>query len=517
MLSGQGFRVVHSTRHTALEFGKDILAISPEGIGCAYQLKGNPGGRLGLSQFRSEIQPQLVQLMSQSVVYAGFPTGPHSALLVSNGYFDEEVQRAIDDLNRGPYPSKVSLISRGELLEWCKAMGVALWPSELKDSRLLLEVVLSPPRDILPTEKLFNLLEKILRMDPEDESAVPQSEFRRMATSASLLVGIATAHFAESKNYYAVAAAWALLAVMIVGAAEKHGHELSGTTASSFELAQAASLDALAELWLEIEGRTHLVEGSAMTDPEVYGWRIGVLRGALSCFAMAHYANPIISEEQAAKLREWLISPQTQFVHVWGEGAVVNLIPWLIFMRSADATIRPDLEIAALADAVISRNQHDSASALPNPYYSFEEIVTAGMPIRTNRFHSSIERETFSGASYTAVALIHLLVRTNLKKKCKELWADFTRIGHRHLSHNSPWHYCLFNVRPGLDVTRLYPLTYEWAELKREALSIARPAIPEMLLSRPWLLAFWWQVAPHRLNSDACRFVAESLNPNWGN
>lgn len=110
MLSGLGYRVVHSTRHTVLEFGKDILALAPDGTGCAYQLKGNPGGKLGLSQFRSEIQGQLVQLMSQPVIYPGFPSGPHRAFLVSNGYFEEEVHRAVDDLNRGPYPSKVELI-----------------------------------------------------------------------------------------------------------------------------------------------------------------------------------------------------------------------------------------------------------------------------------------------------------------------------------------------------------------------------------------------------------------------
>lgn len=30
ILSAQGYRVVHSTRHTALEYGKDVLAIDPD-------------------------------------------------------------------------------------------------------------------------------------------------------------------------------------------------------------------------------------------------------------------------------------------------------------------------------------------------------------------------------------------------------------------------------------------------------------------------------------------------------
>ena len=38
MLSAQGYRVVHSTRHTALEYGKDVLAIDQDGNGCAFQV-----------------------------------------------------------------------------------------------------------------------------------------------------------------------------------------------------------------------------------------------------------------------------------------------------------------------------------------------------------------------------------------------------------------------------------------------------------------------------------------------
>ena len=30
------------------EFGKDVIAVAPDGVPCAFQLKGNPGKRLGL-------------------------------------------------------------------------------------------------------------------------------------------------------------------------------------------------------------------------------------------------------------------------------------------------------------------------------------------------------------------------------------------------------------------------------------------------------------------------------------
>ncbi len=99
VLAAQGYAVLHSTRHAPIEFGKDVIAVAPDGVPCAYQLKGNPGSRLTHAQYR-EIAPQLFELATQSIVFPGRPPGPHRSYLVTNGNVDEEVQRAIDDMNR---------------------------------------------------------------------------------------------------------------------------------------------------------------------------------------------------------------------------------------------------------------------------------------------------------------------------------------------------------------------------------------------------------------------------------
>lgn len=515
MLSGMGYRVVHSTRHNVLEFGKDVLAIAPDGAGCAYQLKGHPGGRLGLAQFRAEIQPQMVQLMSQPVIYPGFPSHSHKAFLVSNGYFEEEVQRAVDDLNRSTLPFKVTLVSRGELLDWCRNMGASLWPSELPEVRMLLELVLSNPKDLLPTEKLAELLEKILSVDPTDVKHIGQAEFHRNVTSAALLTGIATAHFSEEKNHYAIACAWALLAAMIIGAAEKHQHPLTAATKETLDLAEYAALDALIELWGEVVENEHLVEGDPMADPEVHGWRYGVLLGALSSLAIAHDEKLLLDDELAINLKRWLLKNH-KGLNLWGEGAVANLVPWLVYLRKHDPTLRPDYEIAGLAEVVVKMNQHDSTSALPCPYFSAEEVIRKQLSLDKHGDASGLRRETFAGSSYTAEALLHLLVRTNLKRSCKMIWPDFTRLGHHRLVFAAPWHYCLLKVDLGIDETRIYPSSYEWTQLKSEATHKGKPAIAPELLARNWLLAFWWQIAPHRFTSEASRFFSESQIPGWG-
>lgn len=516
MLSAQGYRVVHSTRHASLEYGKDILAIDQNKNGCIFQLKSHPGKKLGLSQFRDEIQLQLVQLMTQAVVFPGFPAPPYKAYLVSNGYFEEEVQRAIDDLNKMPsYPTKVSLLSRGNLLDWCKDFGSSLWPSELTDSRSLLELFLSDPRDILPAIKLSQLIGKVLALESADTKLQSEAAFFRAITSSALLTGIATAAFAEVENHFAVICAWTLFAVSVIATAEKHAYKIEGATKETLQLAEGAITDALSQLWNEVLDRKHLIEGEALSDSEIYGWRYTTLLGLLSCLAILDEGVCCLTENVRAKLNEWLIQRHSN-IDLWGEGAVACLVPWLIWLRKHDASIRPDLEIAGLVRGVIARNQSKSKSQLASPYYSYAEIVRFNLRLLKAGEISAVGQDTFAGSSFTAEPLFHLLVRTNLKQTCKMLWPDFTRIAQLVCMPDNSWEYCRLNITIGAQETKVYPHTYKWSDLKTEAIGSGKATLPAELAKRPWLLALWWQVAPYRYTTDSSRLLVESYYPRWG-
>ena len=515
MLNAQGYRVVRSTRHNVLEFGKDILAIAPDGIGCAFQLKGNPGGRIGLSQFRSEIQPQLVQLMTQPVVYPGFPEGTHRSYLVSNGYFEEEVIVAVQQLNlNSSYPSKVELISRGELLPWCHDFGVKLWPSELSDTRTLLEIYLSDPKDQLPKKQLFEMLSIVLNLDGLEAKRLKRPALDRALTSAALLTGIVTAHFAESENHYAVVESWVLFSALLIATTKKHAFKVNGTILETLRLAENNAYEALLQLWREVSSKKYLVEGNVFTDPEVYGWRITTLMGLLSSFALANEKLSLLNDDESEALHKWLKNPPKP-IDLWGEAAVASLLPWMVWLRKNDATLRPDNEIYALSNAVITRNQSNSDVPLAAPYYDFSEVGKHQFQLLKMGEGSLSERETFAGSAFTAQTLMHLMVRTKNKSKCKELWPNFSRISHRGLDFDEGWHYCLLKVRAGVENTHIYPSTYKWTNLKSDALELTS-YIPEAMSERPSLLSLWWQVAPHRLNSVSAFTFIESVLPKWG-
>ncbi len=509
MLGGQGYRVLHSTRHCALEFGKDVLAIAPDGVPCAYQLKGKPGGRLGLSEFRAEMQPQLVQLMSQPIVFPGIPEGvPHRSFLVSNGYFEEEVHRAVDDLNRAPYFSKVALIGRGQLLDWAKQLGASLWPSEMANVRELLEVFLHDGRDLLPTRRLASMLEEILALRPDDKP-LKMAELQRAVPSAALLTGVATHHFAKAENHFALASAWGLFAVSVISSCERAEFKLSGKAKEGLVLAEEAIKDALVALWDEAQARPHLVEGNALADFEFFRWRYTLLCGL---FNVLWFFPGDTAEDEARRtaISAWL-QRKHEHLDLWGEGAVPCLLAFLLFLRRADATIRPDYELAALLEAVVTANQHRSAHALPDPYYGFEDVARRRYGLQASKESSDLQEETFAGSSFTAELLLQLVAKSRLKTPCRDNWPNFNRLGHKRFVPAASWQYGLLECSEGIEETRQYPAEYRWDKLCEDAAVETCDYLPQELAARPHLLLLWVIIAPHRLTSDIGRILAAQL------
>ncbi len=508
MLGGQGYRVLHSTRHCALEFGKDVFAVAPDDVPCAYQLKGKPGGRVGLNEFR-EIQPQLVQLMSQPIIFPGLPVGvPHRSYLVSNGYFDEEVQRAVDDLNRVPYFSKVALIGRGQLLDWAKQLGSSLWPNEMTNIRELLEVFLHDGRDLLPSQRLASMLGEVLALRGEDKP-LKMAELQRAAPSAALLTGIATHHFSERENHFALASAWCLFAVSVMASCERAGLPLKGSVRESLALAESTIKDALVALWDEAQARAHLVEGDALSDPELFGWRYTLLCGL---FAVLWFFPGETAEdtERRSAIAGWL-NKRHEHLDLWGEAAVPCLLAFLLCLRRVDATIRPDYEMAGFLQTVLFANQYRSEHPLPDPYYGYEAVARRRYGLQTSKESSDLQEESFAGSSYTAELLLHLVARAKLKSPCRENWPNFNRLGHKRFVPAASWQYGLLACPEGTEETRQYPAEYTWEQLCQDAAVETCDYLPKELEARHHLLLLWVIIAPHRLTSDVGRILAATL------
>lgn len=236
----------------------------------------------------------------------------------------------------------------------------------------------------------------------------------------------------------------------------------------------------------------------------------------LTCLALWDDAYPCLTDDSRERLKQWLLKKHHGSIELWGEAAIACLAPWVVWCRKHDPTSRPDHEIATLAEIVITNNQSKSESALPAPYYCFEDVARFGMRLEKKDDASALEQETFAGSAFTAESLLHLLVRTNQKQKCKALWPDFTRLSHRGCVPDHSWEYATIRIKHGADETKIYPSTYPWANLKADAMAPKTSPIPQELATRPWLLALWWQLVPYRYTAAASRVFVEGVLPGWG-
>ena len=97
MLSAEGHTIIHSTRHSATELGKDIITIDGDGTLCAFQLKT---GNISLAKWQNEVSRQIDSLVVGKIVHPSIETlEHHKSYLVTNGNIAEEVSFDIKGRN----------------------------------------------------------------------------------------------------------------------------------------------------------------------------------------------------------------------------------------------------------------------------------------------------------------------------------------------------------------------------------------------------------------------------------
>jgi len=512
MLTAEGYTVLHSTRHCTQEYGKDILAIAPDGAGCAFQLKGDPGKKMNVTQFRT-IQAQLVQLMAQRPSYPGFPEGAHRSYLVSNGQYAEEVQFAVHEMNNVGYKSTLELWSRGNLLDLCLKHSSDLWPSEIGDAKSLLEIYMEDPKGMLPLDQLNELLSSILQIGP-DFRRLKRAQISRRISSAAWATGICLSKFSEEDNHYAVACGWSLCRSLIEASLHLHQKGNVKIAASEIELCSRASLDALAALWDEVKGLEHFAIGNPMADREIYGWRISVLVGLMSTLAWAASESPLLEVESKANLDKWL-SQLAEKPEIWGEGAVAQILPWALYLINNGSMERGCSLLGELTRSICERNKSGSNDALATPHYSYETVIRDRSGLRDGTVMALVDRETFAGSAFTLDPLVKLSVFFGFKGFVQHVWPAFSKIDHRYFEPNSAWQFLLYRAYDGVESTRIYPEAYTWAELVGEAQTACeKEPLLETFSREPWQLFLWWQVSNHRVNVGSLNGIARKIFPD---
>lgn len=520
MLAAEGHVVVHSTQHTPIEFGKDIITIGPDGIPCAFQLKGHPGGRMTLTDFRA-VRPQLTELVENPIAHPGVSRKRHRCYLVTNGQTDEVVQRDLMDINqdlerRGFGPHRIELWERGRLLEMATRLGASLWPSEVEDLNVFLELIVHRGDDVLPLAKIHELLQRLLRLDDGTGKPIKVSELKRRIASAALLIAVALRNFSAKDNHLATVSAWVMFCAYAIGACEKHKVNFARAAAQSVAIAKTAMLASLTAMCEEIRSNKRIATHQGIEIAPMYKGRATLIYGLMSAYwlwASEEQNWPI--EEHSEFLRVWLPRDFDRS-YLWGEAAVPQFLAHYWFLSRTDMSWISEFRLlASLVSSVVFLSLTEPQQEFPGPYFTFEDCMKHKLASFLNTGDDPLREETARGTSFMAEGLLHLLVSANLKQTAKGLWPSFTQLGLTRFDPDQSWQYCLYRNDGGVQRMIQPPSTKAWSDLVEDARDCRGTGIPAALRAEKFVLLLFLLLLPYRATPDAIRFLGKHLGTVW--
>lgn len=500
LLTGEGYQVVHMSRHGPFESGKDILAIDPDGIPCAFQLKGS-AGKISQKEWAKYVD-QAVRLVEIPIVHPSIDENKiRKVFFVTNGELDEEVRLEISDRNRdwerrGLSPLRT--IVKGELLARFLKLHDNLWPKELIAYKELLELYLEDGSGYLDKPKFAKFLQNILQTTDKTN----KTEQIRSLSSLALITQYAMYPFTEKKNYVAVIESWVIYLASMVSFVTQFGIQ-EKYWKTNFDLALNATDQAFSDLIDELQERPFLVEGNPMVDSPFYHGRITWLAGLISAYALwKKSGDKSWSEEKAYSF----VFSNQKHIRLWGEAAFPQLLSTSWFLRSCGIEHRASGLIDALARGICSINLESDGNGLADPYHGLGEVIinNAGLP-------ETPQKENFKGRSYSLESVIHLLTRWGWRGVLEELWPKITKIDFVEYKTDKPWEFCIWHTETGKLTVHQPKFPQSWRELQEEASKSDLEYVPKIFIENPTVLLLFLIVYPHRATKDTIKFLDDSF------
>ena len=512
LLVSEGWTVHHNTRHTSLEFGKDVIARSPDGILHSFQLKGNPGTRVTKGEAQ-KLLPQLIELIQLPVRPELGRKGKeqHVAVLVTNGEIDEDARllfaTAAERIGEPGVPaSELHLWAQGDLLKRFLEPTTRVWPTSIEGTRLMLNVLSGDGRES-PDPKQFSELVRVMA------PAADVTATGRIAAIKSLLVvaEILKSRWYASENHWALHAATVLVAMAAVGFARS-----------------ALDREAIAEFAESTAGHCR----DLLDDAERLCWTPDLVwfdRDALAELDFMHERSRLLADADAAavlalhgdtsdpELRSRVVPMLQRTVReprLWGCGGIPPLLMRFWAWRRHDATIVPELALAATLQATMAASEgRDGMMPLPSPYYDFQDCW-AGDVGAAHLTDSGIAEDTFDRRAWFSRALLMMLAKRNLKATCRRLWPMFSRQTHE--EPRLPEHVFFDSglSREG-DVRIITYMTGDWQELVEEAVTIGEADFLASMDGLEWLVAAYVSLVPYRAWTSVLMWLDARLDRSW--
>lgn len=501
MLIGEGYQVVHLSRHGSFEEGKDILAIAPDGTPCAFQLKGADGGKISQNEW-AKYNHQITRLVEIPIKHPSIDESKtRRVYFVTNGELDEEVRVQITNQNpdrvRRQLP-ELGTILKGELLNRFSKIHTDLWPLQLQSEKDLLELYLADGTGCLDKAKYAGFLESLIFSTEKPTKVKGQ----RVLASAALFASYALFPFSHADNHVAMIEGWTIFIACATSLIERYqlGERYWRNT---IQIAEDAIEMALSNLWEEVKTMEYFVAGNALVDTPFYRGRLTWITGFVSSYIILQKEKKpgyIIDEE----FSNFILAIQNSLL-LWGEAALPQFLSILWALRTIGYPQMADRLLFGIYKGILDKTT--SIEGIPDPYHNLGEIVLA-----ISGFSDKLREENFAGRSYSLDSLIQLLAKRDYRGVLAENWKQITLIHFVEFEPEYSWQFCTWHCEDGILHETMPKTPQSWKLLVYQSNEIDVEKIPSYFQSNPAMLLIFLLVYPHRIRPDVVKYLDNSLS-----
>lgn len=507
MLVSGRWKVLHNTRHSPIEMGKDVIARDPRGVLHCFQLKGNPGSRVTKTEAAS-LLTQFVQLLELPVGrdFRKNTNERHVAVFVTNGEMDEEARLLFNQAGERAGKPGVAAIdyqiwTRGELLDRLMP-AIKVWPTTLEGTRLILELFAGDGGELPEPVKIARIVESMMPSGNRVSAAAKTAAL----TSILVIAEVLKSHWYARNNHRAMYIVTVLVSVAVLKLADaKPRLQLVQAYA---QLALEHCQDLLAEAQeLDFDAERVWFQSDVLSEFDVQWER---RRLVADCAAVSFLAGATMDRSQRAYAAR-LVSSVVSHPFLWGEAVLPSYIVAFWASRRFDATIDPERGLATMLRDYLSSSAGEAP--MPSPYYDFVDCWAFfnGQPHATE---SAIFKDNFSRRVMFARALMFLLAKRNLKTTCGRLWRAFTRVIHDEPELPAESFFTPILCEEGCVTARTFRMGI-WQELVEEA--IGPPTLSHLadFDSLAWLIAAYVSIVPYRAWTSVLMWLDARLALTW--
>jgi hypothetical protein len=506
MLIGEGYRVVHLSRHGPFEEGKDILAIAPDGTPCAFQLKGSDGGKITQKEW-AKYNDQIIRLVEIPIRHPSIDESKNRRVyFVTNGELDEEVRVQITNRNsdwkRRQCP-ELQTILKGELLTGFSNIHSDLWPVQLNSEKELLELYLAEGTGYLNKAKYAGFIESLLLSD----DAPTKIEGQRILASAALFAAYALSPFTLVENHIAIIEGWTIFLACLVAYIEKNQLD-ERYWRNTAQIAEEGIEIALSDLCEELKSRKDFVAGNALVDAPFYRGRLTWLLGYVSSYLLL-----LKQRKSGIVLDEWFsnfILANQSSLFLWGEAAVPQFLAIYWALKALGVSHMSNRLLYAMFKGILEKSI--SIEGIPDPYHNLGEIV-----LSVSGLSDKFREEYFAGRSYSLNSLIQLLSKQGYRGVLAENWKQITHLHFVEFEPENTWQYCIWQCENGTFHETMPKAPQSWQELVDQSKVATHDKIPAYYQNNPAMLIIFLVVYPHRLRPDVVKTLDNSFDINGNN